>query len=159
MKTAIKIGLMLAIFGIISCAQKGDVSQNIKQAFHQKFPEAKNVSWDKENSNEWEAEFKMNGKEYSANFNNAGKWMETESEIESSDVPTKVSQAMANTYSNAKIKEAFKIEREDGIFYEYEFKLDGKTQEVLLNSNGTIIKKQDAEDEQKNEEYDQEDDD
>ena len=37
-----------------------------------KFQNATKVKWDQEEENEWEAEFKMNGDEMSASFDNAG---------------------------------------------------------------------------------------
>ncbi len=143
-------------FLIISCAQKRDVSPNVKQAFNQKFPDAQNVSWNKENNNEWEAEFKMSGMEYSANYNEKGEWLETESEIENNELPSRVSQKMAKDYPNASIKEVFKVERKEGVLYEYEFKLNGKTQEVVFDASGNVIESKKAEEE---DEYEQEDDD
>ncbi|MGA8852619.1 MAG: hypothetical protein WB492_00425, partial [Christiangramia sp.] len=68
-----------------------------------------------------------------------------ESEIENSKVPAKVSKLMIEKYSEAKIKEIYKVERKDGVFYEYEFKLNGETQEVLLDSSANLVKKQNSE--------------
>ncbi|MDY0779361.1 hypothetical protein [Tenacibaculum sp. IB213877] len=60
---------------ISSCAQtKNDkkTPQLVISSFTKKFPNAKKIEWSKENENEWEAEFKMNHIEYSANFSNTG---------------------------------------------------------------------------------------
>lgn len=157
MKHTIKIGFIATALALVSCAQKGDVSQDVKQAFNQKFPNAQKVSWDKENNNEWEAEFRQNGLEYSANYSLDGQWLETESEIESIKVPAQVSQNMAKDYPDARVKEVFKVEREEGIFYEYEFKLNGKTQEVVYNSSGNKVKTHQSDED--DDEYEQEDDD
>lgn len=157
MKNLYKLSLILMVLTGFSCAQKGDVGSNVKNAFDQKFPDAKKVFWDKENSDEWEAEFTRNGMEYSANYSVNGEWLETESEIKTSEVPAQVSYKMTRDYPEARIKEVFKVERKDGVFYEYEFKMNGKTQEVLFDASGNKIEKQDsAEDDEEN---DQEDDD
>ena len=145
MQILLKTGLLIIGFSIMGCAQKGNVSKNAEQAFNQRFPNADKVSWEKENAGEWEVEFELEGKEFSANFNVNGDWLETESEIENSKVPAKVSKLMIEKYSEAKIKEIYKVERKDGVFYEYEFKLNGETQEVLLDSSANLVKKQNSE--------------
>lgn len=143
--------MIVMVFSFVACAQKGNVSQNAKEAFTQKFPNAENVSWDKENNNEWEAEFKMNGLEYSANYSENGDWLETESEIATNEVPNIVSQAVASKYPEAKINKVFKVERKDGISYEYEFKMNGKTQEVVFDSSGNMTKQNSQEENGENE--------
>lgn len=139
MKVLKSISLLILCLIIVSCAQKGDVSKNAQQAFDQRFPNAKKVSWDKENSQEWEAEFKMNGKEYSANFNNDGDWLETESEIDESEVPSEVMASVKGKYPSIKIDEVNKIERKDGISYEFEVKLNGDKQEIFVSTTGEIL--------------------
>ena len=146
MKNLRKTGLFLLGVSMLGCAQKRNVSQNAEQTLSQKFPKANKVSWEKENEDEWEAEFKMDGKEFSANFNENGDLLETESEIENNEVPSRISQVMAEKYAEAKIKKVFKVERKDGIFYEYEFKLNGNTREVLFDSSGNVVKNQTSED-------------
>ena len=58
--------------------------QKMIEAFNANFPDAKKVKWKIEDTIEWEAEFRMNRKEYSANFNNNGEWQETEYELKKS---------------------------------------------------------------------------
>ena len=147
MKNLFKMAFIAFGFAFVGCAQEGDVSTNAKQSFEQKFPNAQNVSWEKEQAGEWEAEFTLDGKKKSANFKENGEWLETESEITESEVPASVSRAMKAKFPTAKVEEINRVEREDGISYEYEFQLNGKTQEVLFNSSGTILKKQAEEDE------------
>ncbi len=62
------LGLLLvtSIFAFTSSADKAP--KKVIDAFTKKFPTAKKVKWEKENDKKWEAEFKMNRKEYSANF-------------------------------------------------------------------------------------------
>lgn len=73
MKNVFFVIAVVAIFSLNACGQTSkDVPENIKTAFSQKFPNATKVKWDKENEKEWEAEFKMDGKECSVNFDNNG---------------------------------------------------------------------------------------
>jgi len=76
--------MIVGIATLQSCGQS--VPEKVKSAFAGKFPNASSVKWDKENDEEWEAEFKMDGKEYSANFTVDGNWKETEYEIKKSEI-------------------------------------------------------------------------
>ena len=107
------------------------------------------VKWNKENAKEWEAEFKMNGKEYSANFAPDGTWKETEYEIKKSDIPAAVKQAFDNEFAGYDIEEAEVSETADGKVYEFELKKDETEVEVAISPDGKIIKKE-TEDEEGN---------
>ena len=70
LSTAFLLGTLVLSYGQKSNSMK--VPDAVQSAFKTKFPEATKVEWEKESTNEWEAEFKWNGNEYSANFNSAG---------------------------------------------------------------------------------------
>ena len=83
-------------------------------------PQVKKVKWDKESDAEWEAEFKMDGMEYSANFLEDGTWKETEHEIEQKDIPDAVRATLDNELPGYEIEEAEISETVDGLTYEFE---------------------------------------
>ncbi len=143
MKNAI---LLISAAGLISfsaCGQKKtDVPANVISAFGQKFPTAQKVKWDKENATEWEAEFKMDNKEYSANFNTDGQWMETEYEISTSEIPEAVNEALNTYYQGYKVEEAEISETANGQVYEFEIKKDKEKMEVAFNTDGSLVKKE-----------------
>ncbi len=147
---------MLGTVMILSqaCAQnEANVPQKIKTTFAQKFPTAQKVKWDKENETEWEAEFKMNGEEYSANFNSDGTWKETEHEIEISDVPTTVKQTLDSEFAGYDIEEVEISETVDGKVYEFALEKDEIDMEVAISSDGTVVKKEvKKEDDEENDE-------
>ncbi len=140
MNNFLKIIFAVIGFTIIACAQKSEVSQKARQALEIKFPNAQKVSWEKEDANVWEAEFKMDGEPYSANFTENGDWVETEIEIEANEVPMAVSNSMKTKYAEVEIEEVSKIESDKGTSYEYEFKEGEKTREVVFDPSGKIIK-------------------
>src|SRR5689334_9737088 len=87
------IFMLLCTAASFCYAQKvkpADVPTPVKDAFAKLFPSVKNVAWSKENDSEFEAEFKNGGKELSANFDQTGKWIETETEIKKSELPAAV---------------------------------------------------------------------
>lgn len=117
-----------------------DLPAKVKTSFDQKFPGTQKVKWSKENSTEWEAEFKMSGKEYSANYNNDGTWMETEYEISVNEIPIAVSKTLGKEFPGYKLVESEISETAKGKLYEFEIKTGAKKQEVALDENGVIQK-------------------
>lgn len=126
-----------------------DVPQKVKENFSKKFPNAQKIRWDKEKENEWEAEFKMNGKGYSANFTNDGVWKETESEIKPSELPEPVKKTLEKEFAGYKIEESEISETPEGSFYELEIE-KGKTElEVALAKDGKVVKKEEIKEKDK----------
>ena len=93
-----------------ACFSQKSAPAAVREAFSKKFPGVSDVDWGKENPTEWEAEFKQNGLDMSANFRADGTWLETETEIKVSDLPAPVQAAL----KGKKVKEAARIERADG---------------------------------------------
>lgn len=103
----------------------------VKSAFDQKFHGIKGVHWDQEKNGEWEAEFRLNGTETSANYSATGQWLETETEIAFADLPAAVQTAL----KGKKVKETAKILRADGsTWYEAEV----KHKDLLFDANGVM---------------------
>ena len=99
------IALSIAFF-LQSWEQKMDDNnppEKVKTVFSKQFPEAKKVEWEQVNEREWEAEFRMDGKEYSANFSTDGQWMETEFEIKKSDIPENIKTILAVNFKDYEI--------------------------------------------------------
>lgn len=138
--TILMLGFLIII--LQACAQTTDVPQKAKDAFAKKFPTAKKVKWDKENKTEWEAEFKMNGKEYSANFSSDGSWMETEYEIKKSDLPEAVKKTLMTEFSEYKIEEIELSETPDGKVYEFAFEKGETEMEVAISPDGKVLKRE-----------------
>jgi hypothetical protein len=144
--------VLLLVFTITSCGKssksKETAPEKVQTAFKEKFPQATGVKWEKENDTEWEAEFNMLGKEYSANFNLDGQWQETEYEIAIQDIPTHIKASIDSTFIGYKIEEAEISEK--GVEKTYEVKLEKNesTLEAVYDSNGVLVK-QKEEDEKK----------
>ena len=119
----------------------GQAPAAVKSAFQTKFPTVKKAKWGKENDNEWEAEFKMNGKEMSANFSNDGTWLETETEIKAAQLPQAVKAAIAGQFAGYKTEEASMVETLDmAAAYEVELEKGETTIEAIFSADGTLIK-------------------
>ncbi len=139
-----KLSFLMALAVMIlsqACAQKKEAPSKVKTTFIQKFPNAKKVKWDKENESEWEAEFKMNGKGYSANFNSDGTWKETEYEIKKSEIPSAVKQTLAAQFAGYDMEEVEISETPEGKVYEFALENDETDMEVAISSEGMVVKK------------------
>lgn len=144
MKNVIFILVYSLGFTLYSCAQtKNDTNapEKVTLAFTQKFPTAKKVKWDKENESEWEAEFKLDGKEYSANFALNGDWQETEHEIKESEIPANVLAILNQNFSKFEIEESEISETNTGKAYEFEIEVDEAKYEVSIDAQGKLTKK------------------
>jgi hypothetical protein len=113
------------------------------KAFKAKFPEASQVKWSKENVHEYEADFKLNKQSYSANFNDKGAWLETESPTNFISLPQAVQEAINSSKINkATIKKLARIEKTNGkITYELAMKKGKKMVEKFYSSEGVEVKK------------------
>lgn len=126
----------------VDAQTNSNVPEKVKASFSKKFPNVKEVKWDKENETEWEAEFKMNGKKYSANFTPDGVWKETEYEIKYAEVPEVVKQKLKTEFNGYDIEEAEIAETKDGKVYEFALE-KGKTElEVAISPDGKVLKKE-----------------
>ncbi len=145
MKKIFVLLVVVAMMSISAFAQKisaDKVPEAVKSAFKAKFPTATKVNWGMENTTEFEAEFKLDGEELSANFDNTGKWLETETEIKVTDLPYEIKTALAKDFDGYQIKEASKIESaKEGTCYEAEIKKGGETFDVLYTAKGKMLSK------------------
>jgi hypothetical protein len=125
---------------IFSHAQKTKVTTEALKAFQTKFPTAKEIKWEMESKDDYEASFVMDGKKGSANFSGKGEWIETEMAIPKANTPKAVMDGFNKTYVGATIKEVYKIESKEGKnYFEIEFSLKGKTKEAKLDPTGKIM--------------------
>lgn len=141
-----------------------NVPEVVSAAFTAKFPSATDVEWEMETETEYEANFEMYEKEYSAKFDQTGKWLETETIIAVADLPEVVTKSLNKEFPDYVIDEAEKADTFDkGTVYEVEVEKGEETYVVLVAADGTILKKEldneDENDEGDEGEDDEEDDD
>ena len=148
MKNLSVLILAITMFSFTACGQSAkNVPSEVKNAFSQKFPEATKVKWDKENATEWEAEFILNGVEYSANYDKSGTWMETEYKIASSELPAAVQAALEEQFGEYELDLAEVTETAEGKLFELGLKKGKEEMEISIDMNGKVLKKAQAEEE------------
>jgi len=143
MKKLILVLAAATLISVTAFAQNGkDLPAKVKTSFEQKFSGAQKVKWGKENATEWEAEFTMNNKEYSANFNIDGTWLETEYKIGEKEIPAAVTKTLGKEFPGYKLLESEVSETAKGKVFEFEVQTGKTKMEVAINVDGTLIKKE-----------------
>ncbi|MCB0464154.1 MAG: PepSY-like domain-containing protein [Aequorivita sp.] len=146
MKNIYLVALVVLCASVAACAQK-KVPSTLDSAFKTKFLNATNITWNKENTHEYEAEFIMSGTKYSANFSDTGKWLETEHLITYDELPKAVQQSFMASHKEVQVKTVAKIENSEGTTsYEIEVKQLLGTKELFYDANGKEIQEEDSED-------------
>ena len=131
------------LVGTVACGQKqANVPANVKSAFSEKFSNVSKVKWSQENKQEWEAEFKKDGKNYSANFDNSGNWKETEYEISKKEIPAAVQSTLKKEFQGYKTEESEVSETNEGKMYEFMLEKADKNMEVGISPSGKVLKKE-----------------
>ncbi|MCX6013570.1 MAG: PepSY-like domain-containing protein, partial [Chloroflexi bacterium] len=108
------------------------------------------VKWGSEEVNEWEAEFKLDGKKMSACFDNSAKWIDSETEISLKELPAAVVNTLNKDFQGYKkgLIEIFESPEIKG--FELTLTKGESTLEVVFDNNGKVIKKTEVkEDEEK----------
>ena len=145
MKKTILLLFTAVIMSNAACAQKisaDKVPAAVTSAFKTKFPTATKPIWEMENKIEFEVNFKRNDEDVSANFDNKGKWLETETKIGVSALPPAIQSTLKKEFAGFKLNEASKIERiKNGNYYEAEIEKDEEAFDVLLSAEGRVVTK------------------
>lgn len=135
MKKILFAFIALCVFQV-HAQQKSKAPEAATTAFYKMFPNAAFVKWGKED-NDYEADFKLNGKEMSAVFDAKGNHKETEEVVKEKDVPAKAMTYFKEHYKNSSVKEFAKITKADKQVL-YEIGIKGK--DILFDTNGNFVK-------------------
>lgn len=124
----------------------------VSGAFIDRFPKAENLKWVMEDASTYEAEFRQNGVEYSANFSAAGEWMETEMEVSVSTLPEDIRRALEKDHPECKVMECERVERPGmGMNYEVELTREGARTELVYDRAGKALRAMSTSGEEMNE--------
>lgn len=128
--------------GLVACGQSKEnkeVPKVVTDAFAKDYPNTK-VDWDVEHDG-FEAEFKLNGKEASADYDKMGNKLAMEIEISVNEMPKNALTYINSNYPKTKIKETAKItDAKKVVTYEAELKIDGKNSDLIFDAMGNFIK-------------------
>jgi len=118
------------------------VPEAVTKAFEAKFVGATDVEWEQEEEGVYEAEFKVNGQEMSAEFASDGTWKETEQKVDHSQLPAAVVDTLEAGWGDYTVEEVEMCETPEGKTWEVELKKDDQEIELVIDENGKVIKQE-----------------
>jgi hypothetical protein len=127
---------MSVSLGFSQKISESEVPAAVKGALKKQYPNATNIKWDKEN-NDYEASFDSNKTDTSILFDGTGKIVETEVEIEMSQLPKGVAEYVKTHYKGSTIKEAAMITDANGTVT-YEAAIKGM--DLIFDTAGKFLK-------------------
>lgn len=134
---------LAALLGLTAQAQKltdDKVPAAVKAALTKRFPTAKQVAWEKEDAQAYEAKFTIGDNKQSANFDTNGNWLSTETNLKKTDLPAAIQSSIAKNFAGYDIDDPEKVESSEGVLYEVKLKKEGKKLEVVFLPDGTVKK-------------------
>jgi hypothetical protein len=151
MKNLVILIIAFSMFSASAFSQKNP-PENVKKEFTKKYTSAQSVKWDSEEKNEWEAEFKMDGKNMSASFDNSGKWIESETVITEKELPASVVSTLNKNFQGYKKGHIEIFESLEMKGFELGLKKGETSIEVIIDKSGKILKKTDVKEEDEKDE-------
>jgi hypothetical protein len=143
MKNLFILIVSLSLISVSAFSQKNP-PENVKREFIKKYASALLVRWESEGKNEWEAEFRIDGKKMSASFDNSAKWIESETEITEKELPASVVSTLNKVFQGYKKGHIELFENAEIKGFELGLKKGESLIEVIIDNNGKIIKKTDV---------------
>lgn len=147
MKRILSFILMLVTAALILSCEKyedGKPLKNVRNAFSEMYPGARDVEWDAENGY-WVVSFELgtppNVKECEAWYDVDANWLRTETDLVDSALPQSVKDAIAaSEYASALLSagDVDYVETPDGNFYELEVNLNGLEIRLKVSEDGKV---------------------
>jgi hypothetical protein len=138
------MGKLIFLFGFvalisISCLkaqENNEVPAHIKSSFEKKYPNVKNVKWNK-GEEAYEAKFIENGIKIAIHMNKNGKEISKEYYVKVSDLPQRAQNYLRTKYSGTDFNEVSKVVNVEGETH-YEAGTNGK--EIFFDYGGNFVK-------------------
>lgn len=140
----LKILLLLTIVSLVyACTEKNDeitgVPEKIESAFSTKYENAKEIKWENEDGI-WEAEFKLDGVDYEAMYDQNGEWAETGHEVEQTEIPDIIMNSINTDYGDRTILEVEKYDSREGEYFKVMLQKGGSVEEARFYPKGKTVK-------------------
>jgi hypothetical protein len=131
---------ILALVFVQSFAIAQDAPAKVKESCKKKFPTAKEIDWNKDGVN-YIGEFYENDMTVIGTFDATGKWLETKTSIEESEIPAVVSKSALAKHKGTYLSNQSKIEDSNNVVtYEIVLSSDDAVFTLLVSDKGDVLK-------------------
>lgn len=122
---------------------KAEIFTTVKGSFEKMYPGAQVAEWELEKNNIYEVEFTYNNSEYEANYEEDGKWISTEKELATNEIPVSISESLkASEWASWEIDEVNELSTpERKKFYEVELEQSVNKLFVYFLPDGSLVEK------------------
>lgn len=131
-------------YAIAQTLRMDQVPPVVANGFKVKFPNGQQPGWSKVEKDTFEVGFINGKKQQTALFDATGKWLQTETVINYSEMPGKVRNAYSREFEDYRIQEVFEIETDNGVTYEI-ITFKGRTNYLaIFSAKGELLKKEEG---------------
>jgi hypothetical protein len=138
-----KIALTLIVLVItFTHTFAGTPPSDVLSTFKKMYPSASKVTWGKEKSDAWQAEFVNEGYTMEALFTEKGTWLHSKTTVRTTNLPSGIKEAIRTRYTGWEATAANKTESAlEGSQYEVVLKMGADTKSFTFKEDGTSIEK------------------
>lgn len=135
-KLVVLFAFTLILNGVNAQKQnEADVPDAVKAKFAEMFPDVKNIKWEKEKTN-YEAEFEVQKVETSAEFDESGAWLQTETHLDADKLPDSIKDYFAKKLPGKKIAEASVVSLANGSVC---FEAEVENTDYIFDEGGNLL--------------------
>jgi hypothetical protein len=113
----------------------------VESAFKSKYPNITAPAWSMKGSN-YQARFRMTNEEMKADFDAAGKWVQTETRISSTTLPSSVQESIKKEFADYRTEDAYKLQTvSNPSGYSAKLVKGAERYEVVFGADGKVVSK------------------
>jgi hypothetical protein len=142
MKILSQVLIMMCLMVAAGCSNKKTVTPApaVLTSFESLFGKNTRVSWEVTDRKTYLASFTHDGHPAKSYFDESGKWLKTETELISSELPPVIVKTVVGAYNGSTIFKSFQVEDpESGTIYRLTLKRGRQVTDIRLSAGGVML--------------------
>lgn len=142
-KALLAIALFATAGAFAGNIKSSSVPAVVKSYVEKTYPRVSPVEWNyEEKGNYYNAEFKIDGSEYSVDISPEGRLINSTNEIAATQLPQAATAYIGKQYPGFQVKEARKLVRRGSTYYEVDIHGQNSNQMLTFSENGKLLDKE-----------------
>ncbi|MCM1150714.1 MAG: hypothetical protein NC209_02055 [Alistipes sp.] len=142
-KALLAIALLVSAGAFAGNIKSSSVPAIVKSYVEKTYPRVSPVEWNyEEKGNYYNAEFKVDGAEYSVDISPEGRLLNSTNEIATTQLPAAANAYIGKQYPGFQIKEARKLVRRGSTYYEVDVHGQNSNQMLTFSESGKLLDKE-----------------
>ncbi|HDZ03921.1 hypothetical protein LCGC14_0199050 [marine sediment metagenome] len=136
-----KQGILIAVLLLFFSCEDTIVPRSVQIKFLELEPSALKINWTIDDEI-YQVDCLINSKKSTSYFDKSGNWLETESEIDSEELPEAILKTLRTKMGEYSIVDIELVKtKENQVLYEVDLKKENKFYDILFNESGKILRK------------------